>query len=247
MNEKPSDSSLPLLSEADQLRFEEDLPQWLAGHLPPEQAQWMTQMQERHVSLASQVEWLSDMRTVLRTEAAQEDTHEAWALLSHKLIHAQEVPTSDHISSEPGASSEPSGPRWLKWLQIHPAWANVVAAAAVVLIVGQAGWIVTRPDPHTNSAGWRSLDIDDMRGMPASAASATHIQLQLRPSVSLAEMASVKTAVEGQTMSAEVSWRPLSANVWVVQVEPAVKDEQALVDRLKILPFVEQARPLPQR
>ena len=111
MNEKPSDSSLPLLSEADQLRFEEDLPQWFAGHLPPEQAQWMAQMQERHVSLASQVEWLSDMRTVLRTEAAQEDTHEAWALLSHKLMHAQEVPTSDHISSEPGASSEPSGPR----------------------------------------------------------------------------------------------------------------------------------------
>ena len=242
MNEKPSDSSQPSLSEADQLRFEEDLPQWLAGHLPPEQAQWMTQMQERHASLASQVEWLSDMRTVLRAEAAQEDTHEAWALLSRKLMHAQKVPTSDHISRAP---SESSGPRWLKWLQIHPAWANVAAAAAVVLIVGQAGWIVTRPDPHTNSAGWRSLDIDDMHGTPASAASGTHIQLQLKVGTSVAEMASVKTAVVGQTMSAEVSWRSLSANVWVVQVEPAVKDEQALVDRLKVLPFIEQARQLP--
>ena len=66
MSEKPSEAQQPPLGEADQLRFEQDLPQWLAGHLLPEQAQWMQQMQERYPSLAEQMEWLIDTRTVLR-------------------------------------------------------------------------------------------------------------------------------------------------------------------------------------
>ena len=135
MNEKPSDSQQASLSEADQLRFEQELPQWLSGHLPHEQAQWMEQMQQRHESLAQQLQWLDDARAVLRDEVVQEDTQDAWALLSHKLMQEQ-TPTNEHTKSQPNKSSESSGPRWLKWLQIHPGWANVAAAAAVVLIVG---------------------------------------------------------------------------------------------------------------
>ena len=243
MNEKPSDSPQTSLSEADQLRFEQDLPQWLAGHLPPEQAQWMEQMKQLHEALARQVEWLGDARAVLRAEVAQEDTQDAWALLSRKLMQEQ-TPTNEPTKSKPSESSESSGPRWLKWLQIHPGWANVAAAAAVVLIVGQAGWIVSRPDAQISTAGWRSLDIDDLHG---AATSSTQLQVQLKPDASVAEMAKVESIIRGLAINSDISWRMQSANVWALRAVPAVKDEQALVDGLKALPFVEQARAQPQQ
>lgn len=241
MNEKPSDSQQASLSEADQLRFEQELPQWLSGHLPHEQAQWMEQMQQRHESLAQQLQWLDDARAVLRDEVVQEDTQDAWALLSHKLMQEQ-TPTNEHTKSQPNKSSESSGPRWLKWLQIHPGWANVAAAAAVVLIVGQAGWIATRPDPDTSTAGWRSLDIDDLNG---AATSSTQLQVQLKSGVSVEEMAKVQSIIADLAINSDISWHMQSTNLWVLRVQPAVKDEQALADGLKALPFIDQARPQP--
>ena len=135
MSEKPSSEQPSLLSEADELRFEQDLPQWLAGHLPPDQAQWMQQMQQRHARLAEQAQWLLDARSVMREQVGQENTDEAWAILSQRLMSAPALaPTQLRSDKE---ASRPQGPRWLRWLLDHPGWANVAAAAAVVLVAGR--------------------------------------------------------------------------------------------------------------
>ena len=236
MSEKPSEAQQPPLSEADQLRFEQDLPQWLAGHLLPEQAQWMQQMQERYPSLAEQMEWLIDTRTVLRDEAATEDTQEAWALLAHKLKPAPALAPTNGSARKPADRS--GAPRWLKWLQIHPGWANAAAAVAVVLIVGQAGWIVTRPDTQTTTADWRTLEIDDLQ--PASS-SVTRIQLQLRSDASSADMAAAQKVIADIAMNSDVSWQVQPQGTWVLRVSPGVKDESALLARLSALPFVVRA------
>ena len=236
MSEKPSEAQQPPLSEADQLRFEQDLPQWLAGHLLPERAQWMQQMQERYPSLAEQMEWLIDTRTVLRDEAATEDTQEAWALLAHKLKPAPALAPTNGSARKPADRSD--APRWLKWLQIHPGWANAAAAVAVVLIVGQAGWIVTRPDAQTTTADWRTLEIDDLQ--PASS-SVTRIQLQLKPDTSSEDMAAAQKAIADAAMNSDVSWQAQPQGTWVLRVSPGVKDEPALLARLSALPFVVRA------
>ena len=245
MSETPFGAQQPPLSEEDKLRFEQDLPQWLAGHLPPEQAQWMQQMQLRHPDLAEQADWLLDARTVLRDEVATEDTTEAWALLSHRLMEAPALAPTNGVSAETKteahrqAGAESRGPRWLKWLQIHPGWANAAAAAAVVLIVGQAGWIVSQSDSQASTADWRSLDLDDLQAAPSSM---TRIQLQLKPGTSSAEMAAAQAAIADAAMNSDVSWQAQPQGAWVLRVVPAVKDEPALLARLNKLPFIVQAQ-----
>ena len=59
-------------------------------------------------------------------------------------------------------------------------------------------------------------------------------------------MAKVQSIIADLAINSDISWHMQSSNVWVLRVQPAVKDEQALVDGLKALPFIDQARPQPQ-
>ena len=240
MSEIPFGAPQSPLSEADQLRFEQDLPQWLAGHLPAEDAQWMQQMQQQHASLAEQSQWLQDARSVMREQVAQEDTDEAWAILSHRLMPAPALaPTQMRTDQE---TAQPTGPRWLRWLLGHPGWANVAAAAAIVLVVGQAGWIATRPDAQDSAAGWRGMELDDLQTL---AQPATRIQVRLKPGVSASEMAAANAVIAGGAINLDASWQAQPDGSWILRVAPAAENPQALLSRVQSLPLIEQAQLLP--
>jgi hypothetical protein len=238
MSKKSSGVQQPSLNEADQLRFEQDLPQWLAGHLSLEQAQWMQHMQQHHESLAAQSRWLVDARSVVREQVAQEDTREAWALLSQRLLFAQAL----SVLRSDKEAQPPKGPRWLHWLLGHPGWANAAAAAAVVLVVGQAGWIASRPDPEASTAGWRSLDLEDM---PSAHLPATRLHIRVKPHVSSTEMAAASVAIKGDALDSDVAWQAQNDGSWVLTIAPAVEDSQGLLSRFKALPLTEQVQLLP--
>lgn len=240
MSEKPSSEQPSLLSEADELRFEQDLPQWLAGHLPPDQAQWMQQMQQRHARLAEQAQWLLDARSVMREQVGQENTDEAWAILSQRLMSAPALaPTQLRSDKE---TSRLQGPRWLRWLLDHPGWANAAAAAAVVLVVGQAGWIASRLGPETSTAGWRSMGLDDLQSAHQPG---TRMLIRLKPGSFSAEMAAANASIAGSAINIEVSWQAQADGRWILKIAPVADDPQILLSRVRSLPFVEQAQLLP--
>lgn len=236
MSEKPSSEQPSLLSEADELRFEQDLPQWLAGQLPPDQAQWMQQMQQRHARLAEQALWLLDARSVMREQAGQENTDEAWAILSQRLMS---VPARAPTQLRSNQRSQLQGPRWLRWLLDHPGWANAAAAAAVVLVVGQAGWIASRPGLETSTAGWRSMGLDDLQSAHQLD---TRMLIRLKPGSSSAEMAAANTGIVGSAINMEISWQAQADGRWILRIVPVADDPQALLSRVRSLPFVEQAQ-----
>lgn len=225
---------------ADRLRFEQDLPQWLAGQLTAEQSQWMQQMRARYPSLSEQSDWLTETRRVMRQEAAQEDTDLAWSLLADKLVAPQTAgPVQEkrnvRVDDKPG----PSIPRWLQWLFVHPGWARVTAVATVVLVLGQAGWIASHSAPEISGAGWRSGDLDSLRGEKPPV---TKVQLRLRAEGRAADMAALTQLIQSHAPDAQVTWIPQANGYWILSISPMASDELALVQQLKAQPLLEQVR-----
>lgn len=229
------------LDPQDQQRFEEDLPAWLAGRLDASRAQWMHTMQQRHAALAEQVRWLAEARAVLREEAGTENTERAWSLLMQKM------------QADEGRTAAKAAPRWLHWMFGHPLWANAAAALAVLLVVGQAAWIVSSPGgtpakPAGPEAGWRSTDLEDLQ--PSAEASATRIQIRLQDGSRSADMALLsQLAQSAQPVAAAglqgVAWHAQPDGTWILQIRPAVPDAAALLHRIQAQPAVRSARLLP--
>lgn len=238
--------------EQELARFENDLPAWLAGQLNDSDASWMEVMQTRHKALALQALWLRDARAVIREDAEAQNTDAAFALLEKRIQADRPVPVSES-PRKLSAAAEPKVAGWLRWLLGHPGWANAAAALAVVLVVGQATWIALEPG-HESSLGpsreragagldadtpaWRALDLDDLQAL----GSGVRIQLRLKAQSLGSDLAAIARDLNGD---APAAWLAQPDGSWQLHLAQRPENAQALLEKLKANPQIEQAQLLP--
>lgn len=256
----------PSLTPEAQQQFEEQLPEWLAGQLDAQTAQWMHSMQQRHPQLQAATEELQALRHSLRDLAQHENTDAAWALLQSKLaadaiaaspaVNAgsarQGTPAAETAAdvathtapghARPAALSTPprQPPRWLQWLWGHSEWANAAAVCAVVAVCAPSAWLVWQhpaPTEPTDTA-WRGTDLSQLA--PAAPAH-TRLLLQLQPGSSADALHTLATAAGADT----ALWQAHADNAWVLQLPQAAADPDALLQRLRAQPQVASVRWLP--
>ena len=229
MSEKPTPNQPSQFSEADLQRFENDLPQWLLGQLSPAQAQWMQKVQQRHAHLANEAAWLVDFKAVVRQEAIDENTDAAWSELTHRLVES--APHKQRTEYVPR--------QWLlcclHWLLGHPGWAHTAAALVIVLVLGQATWIVSTPE-QMQRPEWRSLEMVDLQ---VAATQSVRVKIQLRAGSLGTDMAALAVVAAG---SADAVWQAQPDGTWVLTISPVAQDAQALLARLQAQPAVVQAQ-----
>lgn len=220
-------------------RFVQELPAWLAGRLTSADAAWMADMQARYADLAEEAAWLQASRDSLRSCAAQENTAAAWQLLQRRL--AADLVQDKGPPAVPTAvpQSKRRPPAWLEWLCWHPGWANGLAAMAMLLVLGQAGWWLHGSPAPQEGPAWRALQVDELQ--PESAAL---LQIWLRPGSPASALAEISQLLAQQPGLAAVSWRAEAAGSWsLMAAGPLSADQQqALLALLRAHPAVAQAR-----
>lgn len=259
----------PSLTPEAQQQFEEQLPEWLAGQLDAQTAQWMHAMQQRHPQLQSATEELQSLRHSLRDLAQHENTDAAWALLQSKLAAdaiassaaspaansgraRQGTPAADTAAdvathaapgrTRPAAQTAPTRqpPRWLQWLWGHSEWANAAAAFAVVAVCAPSAWLVWQQPAPTESTDTAWRGTDLSHLAPAAPAH-TRLLLQLQPGTSADALRTLATAASADT----ALWQAQSDNAWVLQLPQAAAEPDALLQRLRAQPQVASVRWLP--
>lgn len=217
------------LTEAQQLRFEQDVPQWLSGQLSPEDAAWMEAMLRSYPVLDEQLQWQKDVRDLIREEAAQENTDDAWAMLAQRIAQdARDAESVKDVKTQPHRAA----PAWLRWLLGHPGWANACAVAVLAVVLGQAAWIVggaSDPAPHTQ---WRALDMESLE--PARPVQAIHLRIALEPDSMARDLAEVAQALA----DTRCSWQPQPDGTWSVTLQLQPQQLEPLLQALRALPAV---------
>lgn len=231
MSEKQAQSKLSHLSETEQQRFENNLLQWLSGHLSPDETQWMQQVQQRHAQLANEVAWLADFRAMVRQGAKEENTDAAWSNLQNRIVlpskhgaHAENIPDKWLL-------------RWLQWLVGHSGLAHTAAVLVVTVVLGQAIWIFST-NQEAQAPEWRSFGIENLQ---VAEPQAIRVQIQLQEGSLSADMAALANTIG----SAEVIWQTQPDGTWILTISQAATDPSALLTLLQTQPGVAQVRLLP--
>lgn len=263
----------PSLTPEAQQQFEEQLPEWLAGQLDAQTAQWMDSMQQRHPQLQAATEELQALRHSLRDLAQHENTDAAWALLQSKLA-------ADAIAASPASPAAHAG----STRQGTPATETAADPAADVATHTAPGR--ARPASQTAPSRQPPRWLQWLWGHPewANAAAACAVVAVCAPSAWLvwqqpAPTESTDTAWRGTDLShlapaapahtrlllqlqpgssADVLrslasaagadtalWQAHADNAWVLQLPQAAADPNALLQRLRAQPQVASVRWLP--
>lgn len=263
----------PSLTPEAQQQFEEQLPEWLAGQLDAQTAQWMHAMQQRYPQLQAATEELQALRHSLRDLAQHENTDAAWALLQSKLaadaIAARPASPAAHAGSTgqgtpaaetatvtaaevathtaPGRArpaAQSTPPRQPpRWLQWLWGHSEWANAAAVCAVVAVCAPSAWLVWQHP--APTESADTA-WRGTDLSQlapAAPAHTRLLLQLQPGTSADALRSLAA---TAGADTAlWQAQADNAWVLQLPQATAEPDALLLRLRAQPQVASVRWLP--